>query len=80
MLEAIEGEEELSTCRAYLMTYVKGDDDPTADALKWFFVFNEPDDIGAVGVEGNQGVNGGSTESLVYAVDAQTGDVVNCGA
>lgn len=80
VLEAIEGEEEFSTCRAYLMTYVKGDDDPTADALKWFFVFNDPDDIGAVGIEGNQGGNGGSTESLVYAVDAQTGDVVNCGA
>lgn len=77
LTESIEGDGKLATCRAYLMTFVEGDEDPTADAMKWFFSFNEPDDAADL-KEDETTQESGATQDLeprAFTVDASTGEV-----
>ena len=45
IVESMDGNGEICTARIFLMTYVKGDEDPTHDAMKWFFSLNESDNL-----------------------------------
>ena len=77
LLKAIEGEWQLVTCRAYLMTYAEGDADPTADSLKWFFSFNEADDVADASSSSAENETSSQTagEPRAFSVDARTGEV-----
>ena len=79
LLDTIKKDDELSTCRAYLMTYVEGDDDPTVDAMKWFFSFNDPNDIESISNgEETEDENDSSLTEHIFSVDAQSGEVIEC--
>lgn len=45
IVESMDGNGEICTARIFLMAYVKGDEDPTHDAMKWFFSLNESDNL-----------------------------------
>ena len=46
IVESMDGDGEICTARVFLMTYVKGDDDPTHDAMKWFFLAERERQLG----------------------------------
>ena len=71
VLKQLSGQGEYLTCRAYLMTYIPEDDDPTADAFAWFFSFNENQDLREVYLDPNAEIAPAAT----FSVDAQTGKV-----
>lgn len=48
IVESMDGDGEICTARVFLMTYVKGDNDPTHDAMKWFFSLNENDNLASL--------------------------------
>ena len=70
-IEQLDDQGEYLTCRAYLMTYVPEDDDPEADALKWFFVFNDEQDLRSIYLDPNADLAPATTLS----VDGSTGKV-----
>lgn len=65
------------SCFSYLMTYVQEDEDPTAAAMKWFFVFNyqapEENDYSVIEPESNADPN-----VFAYSVDAVSGEIERC--
>ena len=71
LLADLEGTGKLITCRAFLMTYVVEDSDPTASANIWFFSFNEESDVREAALD----KSGEISPQRIIAVDAGTGQV-----
>lgn len=70
-VDGLKGEDRLITCRAFLMTYVARDEDPTVSANKWYFSFNENQDVRDATVDKTESIS----EPRLLAVDATTGQV-----
>lgn len=78
LTESLEGDGELLTCRSYLMAYAEGEEDPTADAMKWFFSFNEEADIEDLAAESAAESDENSEADRsprAFTVDAMTGEI-----
>ena len=78
LVKSLEGDSEFLTCRAYLMAYAEGEDDPTADAMKWFFSFNEEADVADLMAdkEVESKVDPDASYSpRAFTVDATTGEI-----
>ncbi|WP_302853176.1 hypothetical protein [uncultured Slackia sp.] len=73
IVESMDGDGEICTARVFLMTYVKGDDDPTHDAMKWFFSLNEGDNLASLFDNGQDKPD--NTPARLFAVDCANASV-----
>ncbi|MDR3899932.1 MAG: hypothetical protein Q3X49_02370 [Slackia sp.] len=73
IVESMDGDDEICTARIFLMTYIKGDEDPTHDAMKWFFSLNESDNLASL--FGNGQNKPDNTPALLFAVDCGSASV-----
>ncbi len=73
IVESMDGDGEICTARVFLMTYVKGDDDPTHDAMKWFFSLNEGDNLTSLFDNGQDKPD--NTPARLFAVDCANASV-----
>ncbi len=76
---ALDGDSKVYTARAFLMTYIKGDDDPMQDAMKWFFSVNENDNLSAF-FENSEQKQDNSAQARLFAVNCSDASVTEIDA
>ena len=72
--DSIDGDGRVYTARAFLMTYVDGDDDPTRDAMKWFFSINQADNLSSFFEKSDENSNNAAPARL-FSVDCMNSSV-----